>query len=341
MSMVFLQIPISGFNIYFHEKIVYLNIITIVLKGIYYDFLHGFKGSYTRRILLEALDLLGQLWPYLVAGILFTVLVKLFVSKKMIAEFFHYNSNLSILMAAVIGVLSPLGSYVIIPLSAALFTVGLPLPVLMTLLIASPLITPNLYFLTAGAFGHEMAVARLLSSFLLGLAGGYLTVWAVNKKWIITDKVLKATGQHHISGFETGTDRGLWKEFWYDLYRMARYVSRYFFLAIILAAAIKIFVSPNWIIRYLGSNDFFTVLLTTAAGVPFYVCGGAAIPVMQQLAEFGMTKGAVLAFFISGPATKVSSLVLVYGIFQKKIFAVYFTVGIIGAFLLGLLYNMY
>ena len=137
------------------------------LKSLFYNFLNHYEGSYTKRVLEEALILLGDLWPYLVLGIIATSLIKLYISKNKITEFFQNRKNLSIVLAALIGVISPLGSYIIIPLSAALFLMGTPLPVLISLLMSSPLINPNLFLLTAGAFGYEMAVLRLLSALLL------------------------------------------------------------------------------------------------------------------------------------------------------------------------------
>ena len=97
----------------------------------------------------------------------------MFLSKEQVAVFFNRGKNMSILLAAAIGVVAPLGSYVVIPLSASLFLLGTPLPVLMALLVASPLIDPNLFILTAGAFGYKLALARMTAAFFLG-AGGRL-----------------------------------------------------------------------------------------------------------------------------------------------------------------------
>ena len=121
---------------------------------------------------------------------------------------------------------------------------------------------------------------------------------------------------------------------------MTIYICKYFFLAIIIAAVIKILVNPEYTIRFLGDNKFISVLITTGAGIPFYVCGGAAIPVVQQLAELGMSKGAVLAFFISGPVTRISNLIVVNATFKSIILWLYLFVGISGAFIFGLIYNL-
>jgi len=110
------------------------------MNSFLYTLRDHYSGSYTRRIIEEAIILLGNLWPYLVAGILLTTLIKMYLSKEQVAAFFSHRKNISILLAALIGVISPLGSYVVIPLSASLFVLGTPLPVLMALLVSSPLI---------------------------------------------------------------------------------------------------------------------------------------------------------------------------------------------------------
>ena len=137
------------------------------LSSAYYDLLNRFSGSYTRKILIEALDLLGQLWPYLVVGIILSTLVKTFISKQRMADFFSKrNHTTTILLASMIGVVSPIGSYIIIPMSAALLGIGVPLPVLMALMVSSPLISPNLFVLTAGAMGMEMAILTACALFI-------------------------------------------------------------------------------------------------------------------------------------------------------------------------------
>jgi len=320
---------------------VFINSAADYLKPLFYNFLNHYEGSYTKKVLEEALILLGDLWPYLVLGIIATSLVKLYISKNKITEFFQNRKNLSIILAALIGVLSPLGSYVIIPLSSALFLMGTPLPVLMSLLMSSPLINPVLFMLTARAFGYEMAVLRLLSAFLLGIAAGYFTSWLIKIKYIHADVALNKNNYNNIAPNKQSNNKPLVNRLGIEIYKMTIYISKYFFLGIFLAAAIKILVPPNLMIRLFRGNNFLSVLFSTGAGIPFYVCGGAAIPVVQQLADLGMNKGAVLAFFISGPVTRISNLVLVKSAFNSRVFLFYLSVSIFGAFLFGLIYSIF
>jgi uncharacterized membrane protein YraQ (UPF0718 family) len=311
------------------------------LESLFYNFLNHYEGSYTKKVLEEALILLGDLWPYLILGIIATSLIKIFISKNKITEFFQNRKNLSIILAALFGVISPLGSYVVIPLSAALFLMGTPLPILISLIMSSPLINPTLFLLTAGAFGYEMAILRLLSAFLLGISAGYITLWLISINFIKPEIAVNKNNHHNIAYYQQSTSKSLVKKFGTELYKMSIYISKYFFLGILLAAVIKILLPPNLMIKLFNGNNFLSVLFSTGAGVPFYVCGGAAIPVVQQLADLGMSKEAVLAFFISGPVTRISNLILVNSAFSSRVFLFYLSVSVIGAFLFGLTYSIF
>ena len=321
-------------------------LVHIIAAGFIRNFFNGllnhFSLSYTRKILIEALGLLNDLWPYLVSGIILTSLVKLFLSRNQISGFFQNMKHGSIFIAAFLGILSPLGSYIVIPMAAALFLLGTPLPVLMAFMVSSPLIDPNLFVLTAGAFGYELAIVRTISAFILGIAAGYLTLWLLNIHFIDPDKVIKSgiNGSGFVASADSAPEKSV-RTFGAELLKMTKYISKYFFLAILLAAAIKILAPPNLMTRLFGGNDFISVLFLTGAGIPFYVCGGAAIPVVQALAEFGLSNGAILAFFISGPVTKISNLVLMGSAFGLRTFLIYISTGIIGAILLGIAYNFY
>lgn len=311
------------------------------INQFYYQFLNSYEASYTKRILHESVQLLGDLWIYLILGIVASTVIKIFVSKESMANFFsRKKSTASIVIASLIGVISPLGSYIIIPMSAALLGLGVPLSVLMALIVSTPLISPNIFVLTAGAMGIEMAIMRVLSAFILGCIAGYSTLWLQKMQIIQADKIVRSGMLSSVNQFVGKNGESKTKGFFIELYKMSRYVSKYFFLAVLLAAILKIMMNPKVIISLFSTNNLFSIILSTAAGVPFYVCGGAAIPVVQQLAEMGMSKGATLAYFISGPITKISNLIIIQAAFNKIILIQYLVVGILGAILIGLIYNL-
>jgi len=281
--------------------------------------------------------LFSKLYPYIIAGIILTSILKILITRYEIINFFKKYNNSSIFISSILGIISPLGSYVVIPLGAGLISIGISIPVVMSFLISSPLIDLNLFLLTAGAFGYNMAIARLISAFVMGVGAGYFFKFLINKNIINQTKAIINSNINITDyNYEKINIIMLFKEIW----KMTKYIGKYFMISIILTAIIKIFTPDQLITKIFSNNLFISVLFSTSAGIPFYVCGGAAIPVVQQLAELGLPKGSVLAFFISGPITKVSNIILLKTIFSNKIFLFYILYGISCSIIIGIFYNL-
>lgn len=294
------------------------------------DLQYRFLQSHTYRVLDQIQTLIWQLLPYLVLSIILSTLIKQFTTADTLKRYISgKNIHLSIVVAALLGIVSPLGSYIVIPLSAALLLAGLPLAPMVTFMVSSPLINPGLFMLTVGALGMEMAVMRVLSAFVLGITAG-----------LVTQHLLPLEGVAVIAQAGGNTAALIKKRtLTQEALAYTKYISKYFFIGIVVAALTKVFIPVAWFSAILGSNHIISIFAATLAGVPFYTCGGAELPVIQQLADLGADKGAILAYFISGPATKVATVVLILSVYKKPIVYLYFSVSIIGAILMGLLYH--
>ncbi len=300
------------------------------------------EGSYTHRVLVTVVDLLGQLWYFFVAGIFISSAISLIWSRESVAAFFRRSSRVSIVGAAIAGIVSPMPMYAAIPLVAALFQIGVPIHVLFAFLVASPLINPVLFFLTAGAFGYEMALARIAAALVLGVTAGWVAyvLTAHNKLRDFLNagsagSLTVADGRPHPSLGAYAADFGR------EVYHLGRWAGKYFLLGIFAAALAKNLIPVGWIAKSFGGNQTFSVLTAVAAGVPLYACGGGTIPVMKTLQDLGLDKGAVLAFFISGPATKLSTIVALNAAVTRRVFFLYLAITMVGATVFGLLYNLW
>lgn len=294
------------------------------------DLYYRFLQSHTWQVMQQVYVLILQLLPYLLLSIVLSTVIKHYTTAENLKRYISgKNIHLSIVVAALLGIVSPLGSYIVIPLSAALLLAGLPLAPVVTFMVSSPLINPGLFLLTVGALGMELALMRVISALVLGISAGLIT-------------------QHLLSPLESavktqpiGDATKLIKQrsFGQEALAYTKYISKYFFIGIFIAALTKVFIPVSWLSTMLGSNHVVSILAATLAGVPFYTCGGAELPVIQQLADLGADKGAILAYFISGPATKFATVVLILSVYKKQIVYLYFSVSIIGAILMGFLYH--
>ena len=109
---------------------------------------------------------------------------------------------------------------------------------------------------------------------------------------------------------------------------------------IIIAAAIEVFVPSAWVVKLLGEEHWYSVLIAGSLGVPFYACGGGAIPWIKVLLDEGMSRGAALAFFLAGPATRITALAALATVLSRRALVLYVAFVLVGAVGLGYLFNI-
>ena len=315
-----------------------------VFYGIYYSIEALFRGTYTEKVISNTWNLFAELWYYVIVGACAAVLITHLMSYKKISGFLRRGGGMSIVCAAVLGVVSPMCTFTAIPLAGGLIATGVPVPPIMAFLIASPLMNPSLFIITWGVMGPHMALIRLFSAFFLALTGGLITQIAHSRGWFSLKHPLSA--QFKESGsFGVCSTRGLsshtlcFGDFLKHSLKMTLFISKYFIMALFIAGAVQAFISPQWIAALLGGSGFKSVLIGGLLGIPLYVCGGGTVALIGVLVSMGMGQGAALAFFITGPATKISTIVSLHAVLRKKIAVVYLAVTLIGGVLFGYGYS--
>jgi uncharacterized membrane protein YraQ (UPF0718 family) len=306
------------------------------ILNIYSYFQYLFENTYTKKIVKTFVDLFLQLWPFILSGIFITTVLTLYFPKEKIAGLFKKHTLLSIVVSVCAGAVSPIGTYALIPLMGMLLRTGaFPVAPLVAFMISSPLINPFLFLLTAGAFGLPMAMLRVSASIVLGLVGGLLAYRFWHRAG---DTPVEMGGYNQDLGTN---DKASLSAFWKELSSQSRFILKVFSLALLTAAVVSVVVPADVIGKILGGKSNLSVIIAVAAGIPLYACGGGSIPVIEVLYDMGMSKGAVLGFFISGPATKASTLAALFACIERRIVMLYFAVTVTGALLFGIIYNLF
>jgi uncharacterized membrane protein YraQ (UPF0718 family) len=338
------------------------------------SFLNGFEQSSVFSVLSASAKMFWRLWYYLVLGIVAGSLISAYMPRRQLSSLARESGFRGILIASLLGAVSPLGSYAVIPIFASMLAVGMPRAPMMTFLVASPLINPIEFILTWTVISPSMAVVRLVSAIVLGMTCG-LVVTHLSKREFFQERSLRlgannpgaegkasgvlSTNPHAREGVQTTVSNpksmmGLKSSTFSEvgagqedtlhealvlMWKTAKYPGRYFLIAIVLAAIVETYVPKEAIVRHMGSGQA-SVLIAALMGIPLYVCGGGAIPLVAQFLLMGMDKGAALAFFVVGPATRIAPMVTVFSLVRRKIFLVYFLVAVLGGIGLGYLYGM-
>jgi len=306
----------------------------------------------------------GQVWPtiefagnailhtgvFIVFAVLAVAYLKATGAESLLARAFEGRELRMILFAALLGGLSPFCSCEVIPFIAALLAVGAPLSAVMAFWLASPLMDPAMFLITAGTLGTEFALAKTVFAVAIGGMGG-LVVKAFAGSALFADP-LKTQPKKSCCGSSCGTDpfggRPVWR-FWAEAPRRetfrdtalenALFLGKWLLLAYLIEAMMLEYVPAEWIANVLGGAGFMPILLGALVGAPAYLNGYAAVPLIDALLAQGMSNGAAMSFVIAGGISSIPAAIAVWALVKPRVFGAYLGIAMVGALAAGLAWN--
>lgn len=309
-----------------------------------------FDATQARATLIFATDALLSTAPFLLLSIGIAAWASATGADNLIARAFTGAPALMILLAALAGGLSPFCSCGVIPLIAALLAMGVPLSAVMAFWLASPVMDPSMFILTTGVLGLEFAIAKTLAAVGLGLMGGW-TVHLLGRAGGLNDPLRDGIGNGGCGGSKVRAPKPVVWRFWSDPERRAKFgreamnvtlfLLKWLTLAFILESLMLAFVPAETITQALGGTGVGPILLGTLIGVPAYLNGYAALPLVGGLIGQGMAPGAGLAFLVAGGVTSLPAAIAVWALVKPQVFALYIALSLTGAFAAGLLFQLW
>ncbi len=95
--------------------------------------------------------------------------------------------------------------------------------------------------------------------------------------------------------------------------------SPYLLLGLFFSAIVQSFVSKKKITKWIGQNNFSSVFVSAAAGIPIPLCSCGVIPMAISLRQNGASRGATLSFLIATPETGLDSIMLSFALLNPFI----------------------
>ncbi len=129
----------------------------------------------------------------------------------------------------------------------------------------------------------------------------------------------------------------LLRETWNASYMVLKFMA----LAFIMKALIILYIPSEWIVGLVGRENSFSILTATVIGIPMYTGNLAALPMVGELLAQGMNPAAALAFLIAGPTTTLPAMAAVWGITNRRVFALYLSFSLFGALFFGYAYSIF
>ncbi|MCK0151495.1 permease [Marivita sp. S6314] len=286
--------------------------------------------------------------PYLLVSIAIAAWAVATGADNLIARAFTGSPALMIFLAALAGGLSPFCSCGVIPLIAALLTMGVPLSAVMAFWLASPVMDPSMFLLTSGVLGFEFAIAKTLAAIGLGMAGGFI-VLALGGTHILHDALRDGVGNGGCGASRIRDPKPVVWRFWTQADRVEKFgkealkttlfLAQWLTLAFLLESLMLAYVPAETITSVLGGSGIGPIAIATVVGVPAYLNGYAALPLISGLMEQGMASGAGLAFLVAGGVTSLPAAIAVWALVKPRVFTLYIAISLGGAFLIGLAYQ--
>jgi len=291
---------------------------------------------------------LAQTAPFLVLSIGVAAYASASGADTIVARIFTGSPRTMIFAAAVLGGLSPFCSCGVIPLIAALLVMGVPISGVMAFWLASPVIDPAMFVLTSGLLGLEFAIAKTLAAIGLGLFGGY-TTYALAQNGYFNDPLRPDVRKTTCAASSLSKPGSVTWNFWQDSSRRdiftreaqstTLFLVKWLTLAFLLESLMLAYVPANLIASVLGGDGLTPMLTATLVGVPAYLNGYAALPLVSGLIEQGMAPGAGLAFLVAGGVTSLPAAIAVFALVKRPVFLLYVVFALMGSTASGLLYQ--
>lgn len=314
--------------------------------------------EYINKYFAELWFLLLEMSPWLLLGLIFAGLLKVYFPQKHIDKYLGKSTFRSALNASLLGIPMPLCSCGVIPTGISFFKNGASKGATNSFLISTPQTGVDSIFATYSMLGWPFAVLRPFVAFVTGVLGGVLTNIFIKEKPVEPVKPASPFANFKIDTTVLGKTDAACKDDScgchepkvedkrHALVRAADYafvellqdISKWLIIGFLVAALISV-VLPNDFFSAFKGLGLLEILVVLAASVPIYICATGSIPIAAVLLMKGVSPGAALVFLMAGPATNVATIAVLGKTMGRKSLIIYLSTIIGGAIIFGLLTN--
>ena len=241
-------------------------------------------------------------------------------------------------VGAFFGSLTPFCACSTVPLTLGFLEMGIPFGVVMSFVIASPLLNPIIVAMMAALMGIKVTVIYFLVTFIgsivfgiiLEKAGGANLVKRVRVKGDLNSEV------DYPDNFKDKLKLAFSKA-WSDFCGVLIYL----LVGVGVGAVIYGYLPEDFLLKIAGPGNPLAIPIAAIIGVPLYIRAETAIPIGLALMQKGMNTGAVIALIIGGAGMAIPEMSMLAGIFKKKlvgaVVSVIFFTAVIGGFVFNLI----
>ena len=286
-------------------------------------------------LLTLSISVIIESLPFVILGILLSILVQVWVPDRWIMRMLPRNAVLRRVIISFLGVFLPVCECGNVPLARGLMVKGFTVSESMTFLLAAPIINPITILTTGQAFGFDSWVfaARLVGGFVIANLIGWLYSTHPDQDSLLTDRFaaecrLPDPHEH---------DQTRWQKSVELFTRESSVIMPALFIGSLIAGLVQVAV-PRSVLLSLGSNPLWSILAMMALAFVISVCSNVDSFFILPFASTFMP-GSIAVFLLFGPIIDIKMLTLMRTTFRAKVLVqLTVIVGLLSA-LIGLVVN--
>ena len=254
-------------------------------------------------------------------------------TKKILGRFHGIGANC---IAALLGTVTPFCSCSSIPLFIGFTSAGLPLGVTFSFLISSPMVDLGSLVLLMSIFGWKVAIVYVVLGLVIAVAGGTLI-----EKLHLVEQVEEFIRNGHAIDVpqEELHFKDRMKYAWEQVVATAKKVAPYVLIGVGIGAFIHNWIPEEFIVKVLGDNNPFGVVLATIAGIPMYADIFGTIPIAEALLAKGALLGVVLSFMMAVTTLSLPSMIMLREAVKPKLLGIFVAICTVGIIVVGYFFN--
>jgi uncharacterized membrane protein YraQ (UPF0718 family) len=277
------------------------------------------------------IEIVAESAPFLLLGFAAAGLLRALIPERMIYELLGEDGFRSVLLASLIGVPLPLCSCSVIPVATGLREGGAGKAATTSFLISTPETGVDSISITWALMDPLMTGARPLAAFVTALATGSLVGLLPAGDTARDAAETPATGcccdddcsaDPAAAAARTGGLGAALKDgLRYAFGPLVDDLAVWLVIGFVLAAAVTATI-PDGFFAAIPSGWVSSLLMMLVA-TPVYICASAATPIAAALILKGLDPGAALVLLLVGPATNVTTVLVVYRFLGRSVLAAY------------------
>ncbi len=241
------------------------------------------------------------------------------------------------IFASLLGIVTPFCSCSSVPLFIGFVEAGIPIGVTFSFLITSPIVNEAAFAILIAAFGVKVAVLYVVTGVVVGVLGG-LIISGLHLEDEVEAYVYEISSRAVEESQPTQRDRLA-----FAVQNLKDIVGRIWIFLLIgigIGAIIHGYVPQEFLVRTIGGENPFAVIIATIVAVPLYSNALGTIPIAEALMLKGVGLGTALSFMMATTALSLPEMILLRKVVKPKLIAYFVLITSVAIIVVGYLFNM-